>query len=193
MGYAIDTATRKLHLVTVGYDEYGGETVTDLGAVIHDTDIALANATIDVGEMGILNAANTQINPAKEDGNLAAILTALQTANGNGLTFSCVAIAQGATAGTTHLKAAVTSNYLRLHALIGTVAAAGTVTIQDTSSTPVVMVGGMTFAQNGGCVIPFNADARACTVTTVGKGIDLVTSGMGCGFNGYAIVSQATS
>ncbi len=190
--YAIDTATRKLHLVTVAADG----TVTDLGAIVQDVgNITLANTTIDLGTVGILNASNTQVTPALETGgNLASILTAIQATNGDGLTFTAIPIAQGSTAGTTHIKAGVASNYLRLHALIGTVAAAGSVTIQDTASSPVVLIGAMTLAQNGGVVIPFNADSRGCPITSaVNLGINLVTSGTGAGFNGYAIISQATS
>lgn len=146
--YALDTATRKMHLVQTAIDG----TVTDLGSILQDS-----------------------------------------SNNGTDLTFTAVPISQGSTAGTTHIKTAVANNYARLHALVGVLSAAGTLTIQDTSSTPVIMVGAMSLGANAGCVIPFNADSRGVPVSTIGKGIDLVTSGTGAGFNGYAIVSQGTN
>ena len=106
---------------------------------------------------------------------------------GRGLTFTRVKIDQTAAAGATALIAALASNYSRLHALFGTMEAAGTITIEDSDGTDIS--GPMPVGANGGFSIPFTRDADGTPITALGKGISIDTSQK---FYGFAIVSQST-
>ena len=106
---------------------------------------------------------------------------------GYDLTMTRVKIDQTAAAGATALIAALASNYTRLHALIGTMEAAGTITIEDSDGTD--LSGPMPTAANGGFNMPFEAHPDGVPITAVGKGISINTSQK---FYGFAIVSQST-
>jgi len=123
------------------------------------------------------------------------IAEALAPLGGAGLTFSRVVIEQAAE-GYASLKVGATGKYCRLHALVGTMGtAAGTVVIQsstdisgaDTGAGQVALSGVMPIGVNGGVVIPFTADKRACIVTAVSTSLGMTT--VTGAFHGYAVVS----
>jgi hypothetical protein len=66
---AFNDVTGLIHMVSVAADG----TVTDLGAV--KSGVTIDAPTVNVGNVGLVNAAETEINPATEDGNLATIKT----------------------------------------------------------------------------------------------------------------------
>jgi hypothetical protein len=71
--YALNTVDHTLHLVQVSLDT---DAVTDLGAIVQNVgSITVSNPTIDVGNVGLYNTSNVQINPALEGGNLATVAT----------------------------------------------------------------------------------------------------------------------
>ena len=104
------------------------------------------------------------------------------------LTFSRVKIDQTSSAGVTVLKAGVTGQVVRLHSLIGTMAAAGTLTIEDSSTAD--LSGPMPLAANGGLVLPFQVYKHSCLAAGKGRGLQINTSQK---FYGWAVVSSATS
>lgn len=120
---------------------------------------------------------------------LAAILEAGQGLVGTGLTFTRVNIDQDTTAGTKVLKAALASNYTRLHRLVGTMSAAGTVQLVDSDGTEIISP--MNVAANGQVNIDFGLGKQAPPISIVAKGMSLVS--VTGGFNGYGLVSQGTS
>jgi hypothetical protein len=120
---------------------------------------------------------------AADSANLAALAGAAP-----GLTYTQVKIDQTAAAGVTVLIAALASNYTRLHLLFGTMAVAGTLTIEDSDGTD--LSGPMPVAATGGFGPAPTPQLNLCLKTAVGKGLSINTSQK---FYGYAIVSQATS
>lgn len=112
----------------------------------------------------------------------------LATLVGGGLTFTRVRIDQTAAAGVTALIAALASNYTRLHALVGTMAAAGTLTIEDSDGTDIS--GPMPIGANGGMILPFEPNKDGTPISLIGKGVSINTTQK---FYGYAIVSQSTT
>jgi len=114
----------------------------------------------------------------------------VREATGSGLTFSRVKIDQAA-AGRVTLVAGAASKVARLHALVGTMGASGTVKIcydDDGNGTGENdLTGDMDVAALGGLVIPFTRDPDGCLAAPVSKYLTLVTTGGD--FNGYAVVS----
>jgi hypothetical protein len=104
------------------------------------------------------------------------------------LTVTRVKIDQSGAAGVTVLIAALPSSYSYLHAIFGTMAVAGTLTIEDSDGTDIS--GPMPIGTNGGIVIPAEANKKLCLRTAISKGLSINTSQK---FYGYAIVSQATA
>ena len=138
-----------------------------------------ASVNVNLGDVGVLNTSETAINPA----------TSEAQGYDSGATFTRVKIDQTAAAGASVLIAALASNYTRLHALFGTMAAAGTLTIEDSAGAD--LSGPMPIGANGGLVIPFTRDKDGCIITAaVNKGISINTSQK---FYGFAIVSQSTT
>lgn len=148
----------------------------------------------------ITDAAALEVDVAALEVDLAAIEvinTAIKTAlekmddaSGSGLTYTRVKIDQGS-AGRATLLAGVTGKTARLHALVGTMGATGTVQIfydDDGSGTSeAALTGDMDVAATGGMVIPFNRDPAAALATAVAKYLTIITTGGD--FNGYAVVS----
>ena len=90
------------------------------------------------------------------------------------LTFSRVVITQ-AGAGYHSLKVGASGSVVRLHGITLTSSVAGTITFQSSDDitgadsgggTLAALSGAMNIAANGGFVIPFNSDPRACLQTT---------------------------
>ena len=123
---------------------------------------------------------------------LDAIKTAAQAGNGNGLTFSRVVVTQAGDGFKLLLKIQGEHKTLRLHALVGTMDAAGTLLIEsntadDGNGTATALSGVIPLDNKAGMVIPFCADSRGCLASKEGGalGIRTVTGK----FFGYAIVS----
>ena len=76
------------------------------------------------------------------------------------LDFSRVPIDQTASAGVTVLIAAAATKVNRLHMIVGTMAAGGTITIEDGDGTD--LTGPIPVGANGGFVIPFESDPESC-------------------------------
>ena len=87
------------------------------------------------------------------------------------------------------LKALLVGSYTRLHGLFGTLTAADTLTIEDSSGTD--LSGAMPVGTHGGFVIPYCRDKDGCLRSAISKGISLLTPVST--FHGYAIVSQSTT
>jgi len=120
----------------------------------------------------------------------------LEQAFGDRLTFERISIAQGSTPAALTINQATGDKYARLHALIGTVHSAGTLKVHEDSdgagSNPADLCGAMTLSTNTLCPIQFNAHPEACLVTSaINYYLRITTSGGA--FNGYAIISTATS
>lgn len=158
-----------------------------VGGVLRTTLIQESGeAPLEVEEASAAAILATTATAAKQD----ILLSAIRLTNGNGLTFSCVAIQQAA-AGFVLLKAKAFGKTLRLHALVGTMDADGTLRIDeataDDGTGAVGLSGIMPLANKAGAVVPFNADARACLATTAGNSLGITT--VTGGFHGYAVVS----
>ncbi|MBE3038150.1 MAG: hypothetical protein IMZ62_04990 [Chloroflexi bacterium] len=119
---------------------------------------------------------------------LVAIEALIAQYEGTGLTFTTVKVITEANVALA-LKAALASNYTRLHMLVGTMAAAGNMTLEDSSGTDIIGPVA-TAALDNGIPMAFQANPDGCPITAVGKGLSLLTTQV---FNGFAIVSQATA
>lgn len=110
---------------------------------------------------------------------------------GHLVTFTTVQITQ-AGAAYKLLHTGVTGTFGRLHALIGTLEAAGSIQIwsddNGAGANQTALSGLISMDANGGLVIPFNPDPRGCVTTVSGKFMSLQS--VGDGFNGYAVVSS---
>ena len=125
-----------------------------------------------------------------------AVQTAVEKmddAAGSGLTYTRVKIDQGAAGRATLLEGAANKTQ-RLHALIGTMGATGTVQIcyddDGAGTNEVVLTGDIDVAALGGVVIPFCRDPEGCLSTdgaATKRWLTIVTTGGD--FNGYAVVS----
>lgn len=150
-------------------------TVVACGSLV---DAVAINNNVDVDSITITGSGlSTAANQETE-------IAALQAGNGNGLTFSRVAITQ-AEAGAVEVIAAAAGKVNRLHALVLTADAAGTVTIKRAAT---ALTGAMPVAANGGLVIPFTADARGCLATAANEALNVVSAT--AKVFGYAVVSQ---
>jgi len=152
------------------------------------TDTAVATKAKQTEALAVLASILAKLSgdPATQT-TLAAALTALQQSAPAGLTYTRVKIDQTAAAGVTALVGALAENYSRLHAIIGTMEAAGTLTIEDSEGTD--LSGPMPVAEDGGFVIEFG-NVNHCPVTAAGKGLAINTTQK---FYGFAVVSQGTS
>jgi len=98
-------------------------------------------------------------------------------------------------AGLDTILAAVPGKTIRLHALVGTLDAAGTIKISydddGAATNEVDLSGAMPLAKNGGIPIHYVKDPHGCLATDVGKELTLTTT-VGK-FFGYAIVSTSST
>jgi len=167
---------------------------------------------IDMSAFGVQTAVeNLQGTGTKTLTDLAGLLDAVKTASetlaglidsgrlpvqyagdGDGLAFSTVSVTQAA-------PGIIDLGYeegkiIRLHALTGTLDAAGTLAIKyddDGAGTNAVALSGpMALTDQGGLVIPFTSDPRGCPATLAGKHLTLLsTTGK---FSGYAVISKSS-
>ena len=122
----------------------------------------------------------------------AAIAADTAEMTGGAVTFQVPVKVDQAAAGRTTILALESGKVIYLHALVGTMDVAGTVTIaydDDGEGThEVALTGNMAVAATGGMVIPFNANTNGCLRTAAGKQLTIVTTGGA--FDGYAVVSK---
>ncbi len=97
-------------------------------------------------------------------------------------------IDQTASAGVTNIASDASGLVTRLHKIIITGAAQGTITIEDTDGSD--LSGPMPFGANGGFVIPFESVPEGCLITPSGKGMQINTSAK---VYGWAVCSQSAS
>lgn len=124
-----------------------------------------------------------------------ALLTSIAAGGGSvAVTYDApVSIEQGSTPALLSLKTGAGTKVVRLHALVGTLHAAGTLKVSYAdnagTSNEVDLTGEMTIAKNGGIPIHFIQNPEGCLKTAAGKFLT-ITSATGA-FNGYAITSTA--
>ena len=132
-------------------------------------------------------------NVAVTEGSGATIATNTGALAGSATTFQVPVKIDQAAAGRTTILALEADKVIYLHALVGTMDVAGTVTIayddDGAGTNEVTLTGNMPVAATGGMVIPFNANTNGCLRTAAGKQLTIVTTGGA--FDGYAIVSKA--
>jgi hypothetical protein len=135
---------------------------------------------------------------AKQDAaqvTLAALLAAAQGGVGSALTFYRVSIAQATTPGIKNLTAGLTltGKVARLHGVLGTLHAAGTVQIayddDGAGTNAVALTGAITVDANAGPEWNFGLSPSLCPAGASGKHLTLV-SATGA-FNGFAVISLA--
>jgi len=159
------------------------------------SDGVTTNAGTNLNTSALATEATATAIDGHVDGLEAAAATL--TAGSGGLpvpasgSFSVVKIEQGA-AGRTTLKAADGTKVVYLHALVGTITTAGTITVlyddDGAGTNEAAITGTIPLSATGGFVIPFVAPKVACPATAAGKYMTIVTTGDD--FHGYAIVSQ---
>ena len=144
------------------------------------------------GGAGAVAATVPRVTLASDD-RVVAALEKLDDASGSGLTYTRVKIDQAAAGRATLLEGAANKTQ-RLHALVGTMGASGTVTIaydnDGAGASQVTLTGNMPVAAYGGMVIPFCRDPAACLSTdgsATKRYLTIVTTGGA--FDGYAVVS----
>ena len=129
------------------------------------------------------------------DATLEELKTAIESTSGfsEGLTYSTVAVSQ-AIAGYHSLMLGAVGKTVRLHGAILTSSGAGTIIFQsstdiaapDAGAGLVALSGTMTIGANGGFVLPFNPDPRACLQAT---SLSIGFTSAGTLVNGWAVVS----
>ena len=121
------------------------------------------------------------------------IETALKALAGLTVEFLDAIPIEQAAEGRTVLKAGEQGKVLRLHGLVGTASADGSLTISrdddGAGASEVALTGAMPVSALGGFVIPFAAHPAACPKAPAGKYLTLTTTDTT--FHGYAIVSRA--
>jgi hypothetical protein len=152
------------------------------------TEASNVVVTTTIGTVQLENASDSEnIDPAKEDGNLATLATAV----GTNLTFSSVAVTANNARQNIAYQAAKVA---RLHKHVGTMSTAGTIGIETANDAAgagaIVLATAFELDDLAGFVDPFCADPNGVLATSAaGKYLNLV---VGTGhFKGYAIISYA--
>jgi len=179
-------------------DGAGGERGAGVIATILSlkSDLSSVAGTATNVDGGNSDAGTQTVTLADDDpavASAATIATNTNTLAGSATTFQVpVKIDQGA-AGITTILALEADKVIYLHALVGTMDVAGTVTISydddGAGTNAVTLTGNMPVAATGGMVIPFTADTHGCLRTATAKQLTITTTGGS--FDGYAIVSKA--
>lgn len=152
--------------------------------LIQNSQDANAGATTDATVRSVTSSDSPEI----------ALLTSIASGSGSvTVTYDDpVAISQGSSPGTATIRAASGTKVIRLHALVGTLHAAGTLKVSSTGGGAADLTGVMTIAKNSGIPIHFINNASGCLKTDdTGQGLSLTT--VTGAFNGYAITSTADS
>ncbi len=132
----------------------------------------------------------TQLKVVGESNSVRTTIGKLAALDGNGLTFFNVAITTLGDGNAFTIKAAVTTGKsIRLHALYGTMCAAGTLRIVESNydGTIIAFTGQMEYADSAQVSIPFVANPNGCIKADANH--PLILDSNAAIFRGYAIVS----
>ena len=178
---------------------------TETGALLTQVSGITFDGDVNIGDIHLLDGTDQKINPATQE-TLAAVLAkliaapateakqdAIVAAIKHAATYHTVPIAQGTTPGIVDLTAGLTltGKVARLHKLVGTLHAAGSVQIayddDGAGMNAVALSGAMTLDPNAGPAMPFEPHAEGCPATAAAKHLTLVS--VGGAFNGSAVIS----
>lgn len=149
-----------------------------------------ATPTIDIGDVQVKDLTGAKINPATEDGHLAATAAALALLTGSALTFARKQFSGDG--GTVVIVAAAANVVARVMGLNLVVAGAeATLTLKDSDAATLTVLG--TFPVGGGIVLDPVAMAKlAHAQAATGKGLSLVV-GAGATVTGQVLYATGAS